>query len=228
MNVSGKIKWVWFDLDDTLFDFSASSLIVLNSVYADFGLDRWFTCADEWVECYHRHNACLWNLYNRGEITSEYLRMERFLRPFAEAGMDLSQAKELACSLDGLYLERLAATGLEIKGAKDTIMDLRKKGYRIGVLSNGFTGVQEAKLRNMGMDTLVDCLVLSDEAGINKPARGIFDYALRKSAATAAESLMIGDNPDTDIAGALAAGWQVLLFNPRKDSLGEITSFLLD
>ena len=84
------------------------------------------------------------------------------------------------------------------------------------MVSNGFSGVQERKLKNASLE--VDVVVLSDEIDINKPDRRLFDYALQKSGATAEESLMVGDNPLTDILGALSAGWQAILFNPLVTS----------
>ncbi|MBO4380143.1 MAG: HAD family hydrolase, partial [Muribaculaceae bacterium] len=84
---------------------------------------------------------------------------------------------------------------------------------------NGFSGVQERKLKNAGLK--VDVVVLSDEIDINKPDRRLFDYALQKSGATAEESLMVGDNPLTDIAGAIKAGWRSILYKPTAPASSE-------
>ena len=58
-----------------------------------------------------------------------------------------------------------------------------------------------------------DAVVLSDDIGVNKPDKRIFDHALKKSNALADCTLIIGDNPDTDIAGAVNAGWHAIYFN---------------
>ena len=98
-------------------------------------------------------------------------------------------------------------------GAKTLLDTLAAKGYKIGVLSNGFKEVQYDKLRSAGVLEMIDCMVLSDEIDVNKPDKRLFDYALQKAGTTAAESILIGDNPDTDIKGAINAGWKAIFFN---------------
>lgn len=209
------VKVIWFDLDDTLYDFAASSMIALRGVYDKYGFDRYFRDFGHWADVYHRHNAELWRLYNAARITQARLRFDRFYLPLREAGMADDDNRRLNPLLDVDYLAMLGATGLLIDGAGEALAHLKARGYVTGVLSNGFKGVQHEKLKSAGIAHLIDIVVLSDDIGVNKPDRRIFDHALRLSGATAAESLMIGDNPDTDIAGALQAGWNAMLYAPR-------------
>ncbi len=220
-------KWVWFDLDDTLYDFRESSEIALQRVFDSRNLGRWFSSLQQWKDIYHKHNAELWLLYNAGEISKEYLKMERFRRPLVEVGADEATARELSLAMDGEYLHELAVTGLTLPGTHSLLQHLRDNGIKIGILSNGFTEVQYDKLRSAEIDRLVDCVVLSDEIGINKPDRRIFDYALEKSGARLENCIMVGDNPDTDIAGAVNAGWQARLFNPLTEKLENLIPELL-
>lgn len=216
------LKWIWFDLDDTLYDFSASSLIALRGVYDKYGLGNYFSDVQQWIDIYHRHNSMLWSLYNRGEINQPKLRYDRFYLPLKEVGVDDAESNRLNPLLDEDYLSMLGATGLLVDGAMPTLQHLKSAGYAIGVLSNGFRGVQHEKLRSSRLDKVVDAMVLSDDVGVNKPDRRIFDHALAVSGVGASESLMVGDNPDTDIAGAVNAGWRAVLFNPAMNE-DEIT-----
>lgn len=208
------VKWIWFDLDDTLYDFASSSLIALRQVYLKYALDRFFADETQWIETYHRHNAALWHLYNNALITQQKLRFDRFYLPLLEGGMDDAENRRLNPLLDVDYLGMLGATGLLLDGAKEALAHLKSRGFMIGVLSNGFRGVQHDKLRSSGIESLVDKVVLSDDINVNKPDRRIYDYALLQAGTCAAESLMIGDNRDTDIAGALRAGWNAILYAP--------------
>ncbi|MBQ5751144.1 MAG: HAD-IA family hydrolase, partial [Bacteroidaceae bacterium] len=81
------------------------------------------------------------------------------------------------------------------------------------ILSNGFIEVQHKKLQSAGIGHYFERMVLSDEIGINKPDRRLFDYALEVTHSQAADTLLIGDNYDADIMGAMQAGWGQIYFD---------------
>lgn len=209
-------QWVWLDLDDTLIDFRANSRTALRAVYAEESLDRFYPTADGWVAAYEAHNHKLWERYNRAEISQDYLRVDRFATPLAPFWPEGVEALEAFCRrLDPLYLSILAKGKAMIPGASGLLDHLRSCGYNIGILSNGFTDVQYRKLRNCGLDQKVDLVVLSDDIGVNKPDVRLFRHAMERAGNTCpGVHVMIGDNPDTDILGAVRAGWRAVLFNP--------------
>ena len=207
--------WVWLDLDDTLIDFQANSRAALLRLYADCHLAGWFRDAEAWLDSYHAVNRTLWELYNNGEIDQDSLRVRRFSEPLMGAGMEREETERLSRALDPLYLDYLAGERRLMPGAAEMLRSLRELGYRIGILSNGFNGVQQRKIASAGIDGYVDLVVLSDEIGVNKPHRPIFDYAMMRSGEHCpGRHIMIGDNPATDIAGAIAAGWHAILYSP--------------
>lgn len=210
------IKWVWLDLDDTLIDFTLNSRRALERLYAEEGLCQWFTDTDTWRECYEGHNYPLWDQLSRGEITSAFLRMERFRRPLTDAGVDNSMAIRMSERFDSLYLDFLAQEKATVDGAFELLRRLHAVEVRVGVLSNGFADVQHRKMHNAGISPYIDLTVLSDDIGIQKPDIRLYRHAMERAACTDASAhLMIGDNPDTDIAGALRAGWQAILLQPQ-------------
>lgn len=208
------VRWVWFDLDDTLIDFHTNSRAALRLLYEEEGLDRFYPTAGEWIEAYENHNRTLWDRYSRGEITQEFLRVDRFAFPLSAGREDVGrdEPERYSRRLDPLYLDLLAAQKTLVDGAEDILDFLRGRKYNIGVLSNGFTDVQNKKLRNTGLDRKVDLMVLSDDIGVNKPDVRLYRHAMMRSGEMeAGRHLMIGDNPSTDIAGAVNAGWGSIL-----------------
>ncbi|MDE5970115.1 MAG: YjjG family noncanonical pyrimidine nucleotidase [Muribaculaceae bacterium] len=208
-----RIKYVWVDLDDTIWDFANNSHTSLATLFERHQLDRYFKNVDAFREIYYRHNHALWDVYNQGKITREFLQRERFMRPLLEVGVPDNEAQKMWNDLHVDYLDILGSHSKLIEGARELLDTLRARGYKIGVISNGFKGIQYNKLKSSGLDGWFDEIVLSDEIEVNKPDRRLFEYALKKAGATARESVIIGDNRMTDIHGGAQAGWQTIYFN---------------
>lgn len=205
---------LWFDLDDTLWDMTGNSVICLRELYDIYGLGRYFGSTEQWDECYHRINAALWERYSAGTISRDFLRSERFAAPLCLAGVAPDEAQKLSASLDVRYLGLLGAKTRLIKGAAEILPWLRGRGYRMGIVSNGFREVQYNKLRSSSIDSFFDIVVLSDDAGYNKPDRRFFAYAEERAGTRDCRNVIIGDNPVTDIRGGLDARWDAVWFKP--------------
>lgn len=208
------IAMVWIDLDDTLIDFKGASRQALRQIYADERLDRFFTSPKAWETSYEKHNYHLWQLYSGAQVDQATLRMERFRLPLTEADVADEIARAMSTRMDPVYLGYLAEASVLLPGAMPLIDSLKGMGLPIGILSNGFTEVQEHKLRVTGLDKVIDIMVLSDEIGINKPNVALFDHAMKRAGQSVPSAqLMIGDNATTDIAGAISAGWNAILYD---------------
>ncbi len=212
---------VWLDLDDTLWDFRGNSHESLIELYDHLDLGRFWKTPDDWIDHYHRVNSALWDLYAKGVIKRDVLRHDRFFTPFTEAGMDQDEAEKLVPEADRYYLERLGLRGKLVPGAGALINRLKERGFRLGILSNGFKEVQYNKLRSSGLDNPVDIVVLSDEIDVNKPDPRLFRHAEKRAGIDPSHCILIGDNPETDIAGALRSGWQAIWFNPEHKPVTE-------
>jgi putative hydrolase of the HAD superfamily len=213
------IDWVWVDLDDTIWDFKANSWEALAHVYEYAHLETAFGDVDTWRTLYQGNNHRLWSLYNVGKITKEYLMVERFRKVLADAGYENELAIKMSAELSDVYLDKLASLKTLVPGARELLNYLKSQGYKIGVISNGFYEVQHRKMVSSDIVEYFDAVVLSDDIGVNKPDKRIFDHALKKSNALADRTFIIGDNPDTDIAGAVNAGWRAIYFNRNGEGV---------
>ena len=181
------IRTVFLDLDNTLWWFSRNSAVALAEVCARYAVSRLLPAGTEaFVSAYERVNADLWHRYHHGEIGREDLLGARYASALRQAGYTGADADDLGRRMDRTYLDLLAEQPLTLPGAREALQYLTDRGYTVGVLSNGFKSVQRRKLESGGLSDLVPLLVLSDDCGVTKPRRGIFDYALRRAGGTAA------------------------------------------
>lgn len=208
-------KWIFFDLDDTLFDFSSASLISLRRLYEERPeIQARFLSPEDFIEEYHIHNKRMWKLHECGQITADFLKPERFRLTIVPERGDETTIKAM-CALNDRYLWHLGECKATVEGAKELLQELSKK-YLIGVLTNGFTEVQYRKLQSTGLNRYIQRMVISDEIGIQKPDSRLFRYAEQATGADPESTIMIGDNPDNDIQGALDAGWKAIFFNCKN------------
>jgi len=207
-----KYKNLFIDLDDTLWDIHRNSRECLLEIYNDYGYKEYYASFDDYYNVYMPGNIHLWGLYRKGEISKDELIVERFLAPVREFGIDDA---DYAKKLSDDFLERTTYKTKLIDGSLE-LLEYLKPNYNMHILSNGFREVQYKKIENSGLKPYFDKIILSDDAGINKPHIDFFNYALEKTNATRSETIMIGDSWDADILGAYNSNIHQLWFNPEE------------
>lgn len=195
------------DLDHTLFDFERAEEEAFRAVLALHGIEY----SDARFHVYKKINSRYWEKLSRGAVTKERLLVQRFIDWALREGLTVDAAK-----MNGDYLDYLSTTGYLIDGALELVKALRQRG-RVAIVTNGASRAQRGKVRNMGIEPYVDALVISEEAGCEKPFPGIFEKALDAlRCPDKGRALMIGDAPVSDIEGARGAGLAACLFDPAR------------
>ncbi|MDR1555945.1 MAG: YjjG family noncanonical pyrimidine nucleotidase [Tannerellaceae bacterium] len=205
-------KSLFFDFDDTLWDTRTNNRECLRDIYADYRFDRYYPSFEAFYHYYMPHNLELWRQYHKHEIDRQTLIVERFRHVLIPTG--LSDA-ESALRLNHDFLERTTQKTILVPGVIDLLTYLRPS-YKMYILSNGFREVQFKKLNHSGLASYFDRVILSEDAGIQKPHKGIFDFALKNTNSRRCEALMIGDSWETDITGAYQSEIDQLWFNPQN------------
>ncbi len=193
-------EWILFDADETLFEFDACR--GLKHMFAGYGVE--FSDHD-FVE-YQTVNKPLWVQYQNGEIGATQLQHQRF-QAWAQR---LSQTP---AQLNRDFLAAMAEICQPLQGVTNLLNALRGR-VKLGIITNGFTELQQVRLERTGFLEHFDLLVISEQVGVAKPHPDIFEHALAAMGSPARDRvLMVGDNPDSDIVGGHLAGFHTCWLN---------------
>ncbi|MFZ4455537.1 MAG: YjjG family noncanonical pyrimidine nucleotidase [Bacteroidales bacterium] len=193
-----KYKNIFIDLDDTIWNTRANARESMEEIFFEYQFDKHFTSFDFFYNIYNINNLKLWDLYHFGKITKQQLMRDRFLFPIQQGGID---DEKIAVKYGHDFLERTTTKTKLVPHAIE-LLDYLFPKYRLFILSNGFRELQHRKVANSGLAHYFEKIILSEDAGVNKPHPDIYHYALKTTNSRKSESIMIGDNPETDIAGA--------------------------
>ncbi|HRG58883.1 MAG TPA: YjjG family noncanonical pyrimidine nucleotidase [Bacteroidia bacterium] len=208
-------KHIFFDLDHTLWDFEQNSKEALHEIFIDFKLEKLLHCSfTEFINVYHQINHAYWDDYKKGKVTREKLRNGRFHDTLSFFQISNNT---LGIALSESYISRSPYKTQLFEGAIRVLDYLKHKNYALHIITNGFNEVQFIKLTESGLLPYFLTITTSEHAGYNKPDEKIFEHALAQAAAKKHESIMIGDNIEADIVGAIQFGIDAIWFNPNKD-----------
>lgn len=208
---------IFIDFDDTLYDTYGNAVIALNELYEHYELGRYFNNPGQFFDIYWQTNHKLWHQYAHGQISRDYLMIERMRRPLQAGttadGKPLTPTTQQCADMGNKFLKLCADKPGTVEGAHQLMEYLKHKNYKLHMCSNGFHEVQYHKLRASKLIEYFDTIILSEDAKANKPSPKFFDYAIQTSKATRETTIMIGDNIETDIRGAKQAGIATIFFN---------------
>jgi len=204
----GKVayKWLCFDADGVLFDYDRAEKEALEGALTRVGQ----RLEPELHALYRQVNQELWSAWQQGRITTDELKTVRFEHFLAKAGIRARPDSFAQC-----YLNALARAHHLCPGCKPALKALRRR-YRLAVVTNGLSSVQQARLTGSGLMPWFEVVVISEEIGVAKPARAFFEQALHRMGQPKRDKvLVVGDSWEADIAGAAACGLHTCWFNPQ-------------
>ena len=209
-----KYQHIFFDLDNTLWDFDKSSILAFEKIYEIFQLINYnIPSAAHFHHTYFEHNNRLWELYRQGKIDKEFLKDERFRLPLKDYGIINDN---LAHDLGESYTDFAARMVALVPNTIEILSYLKEKNYNIHLITNGFLEVQSIKMQASGLDKYIDKTFVSEVVGYKKPDHRIFYHAMENVGANIENCVMIGDDLSVDILPAKEIGIHHIYFNRKQ------------
>lgn len=203
------IKVILWDIDGTLLDFSVAEKLAISKCFETHGLG---ICTDEMLARYSAINRKYWERLERGEITKPEVLVGRFQEFFAKEGLPVEKAE----AFNNEYQNRLGDTCVFCDNGYELVAALKEQGYQQYAVTNGTQTAQRKKLKNSGLNQLLDGAFISDELGVEKPMKGFFDQVWAGIGSyNKDEVLIVGDSLTSDMQGGNNAGILCCWYNPK-------------
>lgn len=212
------LKVILFDVDNTLLSFENYVRESMRAGFAEFGICEY---REEMFDVFTRINDGLWHSLEKGEITFEELKRDRWNLIFRELGVEWDGP-----AFESWFRARLNVSAIPEPGAKELLERLRGR-YLLGVASNGPYEQQINRLRVGGMLDFFTCCFISGEIGAAKPSPAFFSAAMERLSAffpqplLPEEVMIVGDSLTSDIKGGRDCGMRTCLYNPKGKPVPE-------
>ncbi|MGZ0015045.1 YjjG family noncanonical pyrimidine nucleotidase [Yeosuana sp. AK3] len=203
---------IFFDLDHTLWDFDKNSALTFEKI---FMLNHINIDTKTFLVLYEPINLAYWKLYREEKIDKTSLRFGRLQDAFL--AMNVRMFKEMIYKLSEDYITHLTTFNHLFENTVD-ILNYLSANYHLHIITNGFEEVQQKKLTHSKIDHFFKTVTNSEHVGVKKPNPKIFNYAVDVAKTKANQSIMIGDNYEADILGAVNIGMDAIFFNVTNQS----------
>jgi putative hydrolase of the HAD superfamily len=196
------MKAVVFDLDNTLFDHTGCAVAGLRAWVTGLGI----VPTDELIAEWFVIEEDQFGRFLAGELTHQGQRRGRLRAFLPVLGLPVPSTDAELDEVFAGYLTQYTNNWIAYPDARPALEVARGNGWRIGVLTNGSTRQQNAKLKKIGLADLIDVVCTSEGLGFSKPDPRAYHRVCEALGVEPSDALMIGDNLELDVLAAQAAG----------------------
>ena len=202
-----KYTTIYFDLDNTLLDFSAAEYKAIRNLFALHNLP----ISDEMIAKYSAINHTWWQRFEKGEIKKEEIysgRFREYLEFYHLVGDPIKMASD--------YFDFLSEGYDLIAGADKALEYIKSKGYTVCITTNGMSRTQYRRINNCSIKQYFDYIFVSEDAGSQKPEIEYFNFVMENTPEKdKSKILVVGDSMSSDILGGINFGVDTCWLNPK-------------
>ena len=205
-----KYPYLLFDADDTLLDFSRNGRRAFMLLCAKYH----FPCSEESHAVFDGFNQALWRDLERGLVTKEQLKLERFQR-----FLDYLHRSDDPAEVNRGFQDYLGTCSFLMPHAEEVCRALART-HQLYILTNSVESVHINRMRQSLLEPYIQGSFISESVGYEKPSKFYFEYVLSHiPGITRGNCLLIGDSLTSDMQGGINAGLPVCWYNPQHQNL---------
>jgi putative hydrolase of the HAD superfamily len=210
------IQHVFFDLDHTLWDFEKNSDLSFKKVF-----DKQNITIDlnSFLTVYKPLNLQYWKLYREEKISKDELRYGRLKNTFDAVNYAITD--DLIDVIAVEYIDFLPDFNHLFEHTFE-ILEYLKDKYQLHIITNGFEEIQIKKMESSNILHYFNSVITSESVGVKKPNPKVFYHALEVANAKKENSIMIGDNIEADVLGAINIGMQAIHCNFEQEKVVDL------
>lgn len=215
-----KYTTIYFDLDNTLLDFTATEKAAITQLLQLHNLP----ISDEIIKTYSKINQSWWERFEKGEIEKSQIFEGRFKTFLEFYGFKASSEK-----MSADYFGLLASGHDVIDGAEAVLKYVKNNGYTVCITTNGISKTQYRRIAESGLKRYFDYVFVSEQAGHQKPEKEYFDYVMANSPEKdKSKIIVIGDSQSSDILGGINFGVDTCWLNPKGQEAVNIPTYEIE
>ncbi|OHT07441.1 putative HAD-hydrolase YfnB [Tritrichomonas foetus] len=207
-----------FDADGTLYDFAETEKNSIKWTWEQYGIPL----NDETRGCFKKYNTKAWGMIEAGTLTIEELKSIRFKWTFEELGLNID-TKQFAED----FMINTGKTGVLFDGALNLLRELKNRGYKIYIVTNGIGKVQHSRFEKPETQQIYSGIFCGEDLGVSKPQKEFFMKVFEKIGVTEEEArsrcIVVGDSLTSDIQGGINAGLDTIWYNPAGKNSEKVT-----
>ncbi len=221
-----KKKILLIDVDDTLLDFTGGERVAITKTLSHFCLPT----DEETIEAYRHFNDELWKAYEQRKVSKPELVVKRFEMLLERLNVVGKITPE---EMNVEYFNNLQNQHDYKEGASEFI-DKISEYYRIILITNGTTQIQNARLRDSKLINRVESVFISEQLGTRKPEKAYFEIVANSvENFDKSDCVLVGDSLTSDILGGKNYQIKTVWFNPNhkpasKDIIPDKTVYSFD
>ena len=206
------MKYIFFDLDETLIDIKKAQNEAIESLYSKYGFDT-KTSLTEFIQKWDSLTEYHYKFYTTKQISYEEQRRRRVIDLFKDFGILLEQDP---IEVYNAYLKEFENAWVVYDDVMDTLNELKSNGYTLGLISNGDFDQQVQKMKKVGIYNMFSFVNTSSQFEVSKPNPKLYQTIFSMHSIDLKDVCYVGNSYKKDVLPCRELGIKAILIDRKN------------